>query len=201
MAHSMKKILVLTYLLGLGLFSNAQSSWKDPNLKPARYNRVLVIAKIKDPIGEREFEDATVTKLQQKGIPAIAQYSHIAGADTLSDESFSQITDNLGIDGLLVYELEAPGKVYKQNSSVNIGIGIPFRLGIFGGYLGTNIPLAGGTRVIPVVNGNVSFYNRDSKSMQWSVPFSASNPGWENLAVKVARVTVRSLIHDDVFIR
>ena len=202
----MKKYINKTFfliLLDLIFFqgSRAQSSWRDPNLKPDRYHRILVIAKIKDPIGERDFEDATVAKLREKGISAIPQYSSIAGADTLSDDSFNRITDSLGIDGLLVYALEAPGKVYQRRSSVSLGVGIPFRLGIFGGFLGTHVPLAGGTQVITVVNGNASFYNRSSKNMQWSNPFSGSNEGWGDLADKIARVTVRSMIRDQIFIR
>jgi len=198
----MKKInRLIILLLFLNISAEAQSSWKDPNLKPDHYHKILVIAKIKDPVGERQFEDATVERLKEKGIQAVAQYSCINGADTLSDESFGRITDSLGIDGLLVYSLEAPGKVYKQSSSVSLGVGIPFRLGIFGGYLGSSIPLAGHTRVITVVNGNASFYNRGSKNMGWSNSFSGRNEGWESLAEKIARVTVKALYRDEVFVR
>jgi len=198
----MKRILFFFIILFLRFsFAKAQSTWIDPNYRPEHYRKILVIAKFKDPISERETEDATVARLRDKGIFAIPQYAFIPNADTLSDDSFNRITDSLQVDGLLVYALEGPGKEYRERSSVNLGVGIPFRLGIFGGVLGTNIPLAGGTRVISLVNGNASFYTRTSKNMQWSNSFSARNEGWDELSDKIARVTVRAMFRDRLLVR
>jgi len=189
----------LTLLSG-NLF--AQASWKNPDYKPDNYRNILVIAKVKDPIIRRKLEEATVSKLKDKGISAIPEYSSIPEADSLSDDGFNRATDSLQVDGLLVFTLEAPGREFRTRPTFNLGIGIPFRLGIFGAVLGTNVPLAGGTRSYTMINGNAEFYNRASKSIQWSNPFGEiPDQGMEYLSEKIARITVRGMMKDRLFLR
>ena len=195
-------ILFLGFSLSLINVGFGQAAWRNPVYKASPYRKILVIAKIQDPISKRQLEDATSLKLNSKGIPAVAEYSVIPAADTLSDEGFNRAADSLKIDGLLVFDISPPGKVITRKPTISLGIGIPFRLGIFGGAIGTSVPLAGGTNLNPFISGTASFYNRSSKDMQWSNPFGGSpENGTKVLYDKVARVTIREMFRDQIFIR
>ncbi len=57
----------------------------------------------------------------------------------------------------------------KNGPSVNVNLGIPVKVGIFRGFLGTNVPIAGGPKQVQKFSGSVSFYNRQSTDMHWNL--------------------------------
>lgn len=198
----MKKHLVtlLIFLLA-NTICLAQSSWKSPDYKAKKYNKILVLAKIADPLAKRQLEDATVSKFKEKGFDAIPSYLNFTDSDSQSEETFLAKAISLGIDALLTYTITANNTEYKNTPSLNASIGVPVRLGIFGGFLGTNVPIAGGTKSVSSVKMTASFYNKDSKNMQWSFPLSGKlKKDTNKLANTCAKTTVSAIIKDRLFL-
>jgi hypothetical protein len=191
-------------LLGILLiqsFSFAQSSWKSTEYKPEKYRKVLVLAKTTDDLAKRQIEDATVKFLGEQGIVAIVAYSNIVDADLVSEDAFLSKADALEIDALLVYKVIATNTEYKNGPALNASVGIPVRVGIFGGFLGTNVPLAGGAKTVNTVKVTASFYNKASKAMQWSFPLSAKlKKSTDKIAVDFAKITTNAMLKDKLFV-
>lgn len=182
-------------------FSFAQMSWKSTEYKPEKYRKVLVLAKTTDDLAKRQIEDATVKFLGEQGIVAIVAYSNIVDADLVSEEAFLIKADALEIDALLVYKVIATNTEYKNGPALNASVGIPVRVGIFGGFLGTNVPLAGGAKTVNTVKVTASFYNRASKAMQWSFPLSAKlKKSTDKIAIDFAKITTNSMLKDHLFV-
>ena len=90
----------------------------------------------------------------------------------------------------------------KNTPSVNASIGVPVRVGIFRGFLGGNVPLAGGSKTVKIIKATASFYNRSTKSMQWSFPLSGKLKSDSNkLANSFAKSTVNTMVNDNLFIK
>lgn len=198
----MKHCLVIFCItLLISSFGIAQSSWKSPDYKATTYRKVMVLAKTTDELAKRQIEDASVKLLAEKGITAIPSYSNVTAADIASEDAFMVKADSLQVDALVVYTLKGQGTQYKTTPSVNVSAGIPVRVGIFGGFLGGSIPIAGGAKAVNVVNAAATFYNRASKSMQWSYPLSGKlKSGTEKLANSFAKSTINAMIKDQLFV-
>lgn len=182
--------------------TSAQSSWKSPDYKAEAYRKVIVMAKISDELARRQLEDATVKLLKAKSIIAIPAYSNITGADLASEEAFMKKADTLQADALVVYTITGTGTQYKNTPSVDAYVGVPVRIGIFRGSIGGNVPLAGGTKAVSVINATAGFYNRSSKDLLWSCPVSGkAGKGTDKLASDFAKTTVNALIKDNIFLQ
>ncbi len=198
----MKQFLVIACgILLLQNFGMAQFSWKSPGYKAEAYRKVMVLAKFSDELNKRLIEDAMVKLLNEKGIIAIPAYSNIVDSDISSEKAFMIKADALEIDGLIVYTIKGTNTEYKNTPSVNMNLGLPVKLGIFRGFLGTNVPVAGGTKSVTIVNAKASFYNRSSKSMQWSLPLSGKlKKGADKLADSFALLTLNAMLKDQLFL-
>ena len=160
----------------------------------------MVLAKTSDALAKRQIEDATVKLLIEKGIAAIPAYSNIVEADIASEETFVAKAETLELDGLIVYTITGNNTEYKNTLSVNASVGVPVRLGIFGGFIGTSVPIAGGAKSVSIVNANASFYNRSSNAIQWSTPLSGKlKNGADKLAASFAKTTVSAMLKDGLF--
>ena len=194
-------LVFLSIFLILSLCS-AQSSWKSPEYKAEKYRKVIVLAKISDDLAKRQVEDATVKLLAEKGITAIPAYSNITEEDLASEDALIKKADSLQADALVVYTITGQNTDYKSTPSVNMTVGVPVRAGIFRGFLGTNVPIAGGAKTVKTVNANASFYNRSSKDKQWSYQLSGRlKSSTDKLAASFAKTTVNALLRDDIFIK
>lgn len=179
----------------------AQSSWKSPQYKPEAYRKVIVLAKTSNELAKRQIEDAAVKVLKEKGIEAIPAYATITAADLVSEQALIDKADGLGVDALLVYTVTGNNSQYKNKPSVNASLGVPVRVGIFRGFLGGNVPLAGGSKTVKTVQITASFYNRTSKLIQWSFPLSGVLKNDTNkLANSFAKSTVNAMIKDKLFL-
>ena len=180
----------------------AQSSWKSPDYKAEVYRKVIVLAKTSDELARRQIEDATVKLLNDKGIAAIPAYANITAADIASEAALIAKADALEADALLVYSITGQEAKIKNTPAVNMSVGVPVRIGIFGGFLGGNIPIAGGAKAVNTIKANAAFYNRHSKTMQWSLGLSGKlKTGTEKLADAFAKTTVSALLKDQLFIQ
>ena len=180
---------------------SAQSSWKSPDYKQQAYRKVMVRAKFSDELQKRKIEDATVKLLQDNGIAAIPSYSNLTDQDLLSLENFMAKADALEIDALVVYAITGENTEYKNTPNLNMNVGIPVHLGIFRGALGTNLPIAGGTKTIKTITANANFFNRTSKDLQWSFPLKVKVKGdMDQLASSFAKTTINAMIKDQLFL-
>jgi len=195
-------IVALCSILLLQTIGVAQSSWKSPDYKPDVYNKVMVLAKFSDDLVKRQIEDMTVKLLIEKGMVALPAYANIVEADLISEDTFVAKAESLEVDALIVYTITGNNTAYQNTPSVHMNVGIPVRLGIFGGFLGTNVPIAGGAKSVTIVNANAAFYNKSSRSMQWSHPLTGKlKNGPDKLSASFAKTTINALIKDQVFIQ
>jgi hypothetical protein len=199
--HITKINLVLISFLFMGAsFSFAQSTWKSPDYQKLEYRRVIVLAKTSNDGARRIIEDETVLQLKSKGVNAIPAYSNIQDSDLVSEEAFLLKADALEVDGLLVYDFGQVTSEYRNTASINANLGVPVRIGVFRGFLGTNVPLAGGTKVVEKITGSASFFNRQGSDIQWSRNFSGKlGPDISKLASGLANNTIKASFKDGIF--
>lgn len=182
--------------------ATAQSSWKSSTYKAEAYRKVIVMAKISDDLARRQLEDATVKQLNEKGITAIPAYSNITEADLASEDAFMQKADALEADAVIVFNITGAGTEYKNKPSVDAYVGVPVRIGIFRASIGGNVPLAGGTKAVTVVNATAGFYNRSSKDLLWSTQLSGKlKKDTGKLAADFAKATTNALLKDGIFLQ
>ena len=138
----------------------------------------------------------------ESGISAIQAYSNVTSEDITTYEKFMAKADELQIDALVVYTVTGRSEEYKNTPNINLNVGVPVHIGIFSGFLGTNVPLKGGTKTVKTVNVNAAFYNRSSKKMQWSYPLSLKIKGnIDKLANSFSKSTIMAMMDDKLFIQ
>nr|WP_287938580.1 hypothetical protein [Algoriphagus sp.] len=189
----------------------AQSSWKSSDYRKENYRKVVVLAKTSNPGAKRLaktsnpgakrlLEDQTVAELQANGIQAIPAYSNITERDLASENALIAKADQLEADALLVYNFNPLTSEYKNGPSVNANLGIPVKVGIFRGFLGTNVPIAGGPKQVQKFSGSVSFYNRQSSDMQWNLGIGGKiGSDATKQARSVAKKAVKAAVRDGIF--
>jgi hypothetical protein len=195
----MKHLLIafcLLFLLQPTL--RAQTTWKASDYKPEPYRKVMVLAKISDPAARRQLEDYTAKFLNDKGIVAIPAYSNVSKTDGVSREEFLVIADSLQVDALLVYSVNGAVQRAEYTPTVSVGVGV----GMYGGYAGASVPIAGGSKTVTDVKLSVYFYNRASRDEQWAHQLSGTlEDGTDKLAYSFAKGTVKALIKEGMFIK
>jgi len=175
----------------------AQSPWKASDYKPEPYRKVMVLAKISDMSARQQLEDRTVKLLNDKGIAAMAAYSSIKPSRATSREAFLAIADSLRVDALVVYSVNGAEKQVQQTATLSVGVGV----GMYGGFAGTSVPIAGGAKMVTFVKLTVDFFNRASKDEQWSMQLGGSlADGTDKLAYTLAKTTVKAMIKDKLFV-
>ena len=195
----MKYLLTIFCLIMLLLpVTRGQKPWKSADYKPEPYRKVMVLAKVTDVAARRQLEDFTVKCLTEKGIVAITAYANIKKAPVASREAFLVIADSLQVDALIVYSVNGTEKqaVYTPTVSVGVGVG-----GMYGGYAGASVPIAGGAKLVTKVNLTVDFYNRASNDEQWAQQLSGTMDGnTDKLAYAFAKSTVKAMMKDELFL-
>jgi hypothetical protein len=176
----------------------AQTSWKSSDYTPEPYRKVMVLARVSDVAARKQLEDFTVKLLNDKGIVAIAAYSNIKQANVASREAFLVIADSLKVDALLVYSVNGAEKVVEHTPTVSVGVGV----GMYGGYAGASVPIAGGAKIVALVKMSVYFYNRASLDEQWAQQLSGTLDGdTDKLAYTFAKTTVKAMMKDGLFVK
>ncbi|TDQ17261.1 hypothetical protein DFQ04_1913 [Algoriphagus boseongensis] len=200
-ANTSFKIILVAVLLFFGsspLF--AQSSWKSPTYQKEEYRKVIVLAKTTNPGAKRMLEDETVAELQANGIQAIPAYANFSEEDLKSEQTFLAKAEQLEADALLVYTFNNPTTEYKNSPTVSATVGVPVRVGIFSGFLGTSVPVAGGPKQVQKFSGSVLFYNKQGPDMQWSLDIGGKiGSDTSKQARSVAKNVVKAALGDDLF--
>lgn len=100
----------------------------------------------------------------------------------------------------MVYNFNPLTSEYKNGPSVNANLGIPVKVGIFRGFLGTNVPIAGGPKQVQKFSGSVSFYNRQSTDMHWNLGIGGKiGSDATKQARSVAKKAVKAALRDGIF--
>jgi len=194
----MKHLLILFSLVVFVqpvLFS--QTTWKSTDFKPETMRSVMVLAQVEDKAAKKQLEDFTVKFLTDKGIQAVAAYSIMKRTKFTSKEDFLTHTDSLGVDGLLVYEVEDAQEVVVNQPTVSVGVGVG---GMYGGYMGASAPIAGGAKMVTVVSMSGKFYTRSTTGEQWIIKLSGKLDGpTDKLAHSFAKTTAKAMMKDGLF--
>jgi hypothetical protein len=193
----MKQILIVISLIVLILpGTSAQATWKSSDYKPEPYRKVMVLARVAETAARKQLEDFTVKFLNDKGIVAIPAYSNINKTEGISREEFLVIADSLQVDALLVYSVNGAVQSAEYTPTVSVGVGV----GMYGGYAGASVPIAGGVKMVTDVKLSVYFYNRASTDEQWAWQLSGTlEDGTDKLAHTFAKATVKAMIKDGMF--
>jgi hypothetical protein len=175
----------------------AQTTWKASDYKPEPYRKVMVLARVSEPAARKQLEDFTVKFMTDKGIVAIPAYANVKKTEGLSREQFLVIADSLQVDALLVYSVNGAQRQAEYTPTISVGVGV----GMYGGYAGASVPIAGGVKMVTEVKLSVYFYNRASTDEQWANQLSGTlEDGTDKLAYTFAKSTVKAMIKDGMFI-
>ena len=194
----MKRVLIAFCLIALVLPSvKAQNTWKASDYKPEPYRKVMVLAKVSDPVARKQLEDFTVKFLKDKGVVAIPAYSNVKKTDGVTREEFLATADSLQVDALLVYSVNGASERTEAKSTVSVGVGV----GGYYGYAGASVPITAKTKTVTDVKMSVYFYNRASVDEQWAEQLSGTLEGsTDELAYSFAKTTVKAMMKDGLFI-
>jgi hypothetical protein len=85
-------------------------SWRDPEtmIKVGQFNKILVVAFVKNPANRKVVEDDIVKQLKSKGVPSYAVFGE--GISDLNEEELAEKIKNEGFDGAIVMQLLNPEK-------------------------------------------------------------------------------------------
>ncbi len=195
----MKQLLIaFCFIVLLQTAASAQATWKSPDYKPEPYRKVMVLARITDVAAKKQLEDFSVKYLNDKGVVAIPAYATIQQSNVMTREAFLAIADSLQVDAMLVYSVNGAEQMVTSSPTLSVGVGV----GMYGGYAGASVPIAGGAKMVTVVKLSVYFYNRASTDEQWAWQLSGSlEDGTEKLAYTFAKSTVKAMIKDGMFLK
>jgi hypothetical protein len=176
------------------------STWTAPDLQPATYTKVAVLAKVTDDVARRILEDAVVQGLQERGIGAVAAYQVFTPADLANEEVVRAKARELGVDAGLVFTVTGESTQVKSGPSVHASVGVPVHAGAFSFFLGTSVPLGGGTSTSRKVGLKSEFHAGSGDGPRWIANYSTDlKAGSERAAEEVAAQALKQLKKSGVF--
>lgn len=176
----------------------SQTTWKSPSFKQEPLRSVMILARIQDKEARKQLEDMTVTFLADKGIQAVPAYKTLKPIKFPSRDAFLAYCDSIGVDAMLVYTVDDAEQVVKNSPTVSVGVGVG---GMYGGYAGASVPIAGGAKVVAQVFMSGNFYTRSNEGSQWIIKLSGTLDGpTDKLAYTFAKSTAKAMLKDGLFI-
>ena len=171
----MKKYLVVFGLflttVGPAFSQKVLNSWVSPEYSKPEYRKVAVLAKISDKENKQMVEDNAVLALREKGINAITSYLNFKETDMATNETLLARADQLQVDAVVVFSVLREDTKVQNTPTLSAGVAIPVRIGFFTAYLGGNVPLAGGPKLVDVLQLKSEFYNRNSDVSHWNTTY------------------------------
>jgi hypothetical protein len=171
----MKKSLFVLGLflttIGPAFSQKVLNSWVSPEYSKPEYRKVAVLAKISDKEIKQMVEDNAVLALREKGINAITSYLNFKETDMASNETLLARADQLQVDAVVVFSVLREDTKVQNTPTLSAGVAIPVRIGFFTAYLGGNVPLAGGPKLLDVLQLKSEFYNRNSDVSHWNTTY------------------------------
>ncbi len=186
--------------LGAAAGTKSTSTWVTPDLQPAIYQKVVVLAKTTDDVAMRVLEDTVVKGLKEKGIEAVQAYLVLQPADLQSDESIEAKAIELGADAGLVFTVTGESTAVKSGSNVHASVGVPVRAGPFSLFVGTSVPLGGGPSAVKTYGIKAQFFAKDLKGPRWIATYTTDlKNGAERAAQDVGALALKQLKKAGVF--
>jgi hypothetical protein len=174
--------------------TKATSTWVAPDLQPGTCRKVAVLARFSDDAARRILEDSVVAGLQKKGVEAVAAYQVLTEADLATEESIQAKAQTLGIDAGIVFEVTGQSTAAKSSPNVHASVGVPVRAGPFSVFLGTSVPLGGGSSAVRVVELKAALHAREAEGPRWIGTYSTDlSGGTERTAQDLARLVLKQL--------
>lgn len=187
-------IVIVGFPLAALAAATTTSTWSMPDLKPATYKKVVVLARLDDESAKRILEDSVVKGLKDRKIEAVQAYLVLTPADLANDEAIEAKARELGADAGLVFTGTGESTEVKSGSNVSASVGVPVRVGPFGVFLGTSVPLGGGPSTITKVGVKAEFIAKDVNGPLWIGTYTTdTKSGVERAAKDVASLALKSL--------
>jgi hypothetical protein len=156
--------------------------------------KVMVLAKLDNAGHKKNMENIMASRVKSTGAEVLTAHATLTEGDMASEEAFKTKLTELGVEGLIVFSDGTLRKAYKNKPSVNAGLGVPVKIGIFKGYIGGNVPLAGGVRQQSKVTLHVYYFDKFYEGIRWDKVLKGNlNNGTEALAQKFANATLKQL--------
>lgn len=156
--------------------------------------KVMVLAKFDNNRYNTDMEDAMLRELKNKGVDAMVAHKSISSADAASEEAFIARLKALGVTGLIVFADGSMRSQYRNNPSINAGVNVPVKIGIFRAYIGGNVPIGGGTRKEQKVTIHAYYFDKEGENARWETLLKGNlNQGSVELARKFAGTTYKKL--------
>ena len=198
-----KGILFLCFAIAFVLPSFSQkvlNSWVSPEYTKSDYRKVAVLAKISDQKERQMVEDNAVLALREKGVNAITSYLNFKATDLSNHDSLMAKADQLQVDAVVVFSVLREDTKVQNTPTLSAGVGIPVRIGFFTAYLGSSVPLAGGPKLVDVLQLKSEFYNRNSDVSHWNTTYEFKlKNNYEAIAKGWTSKTVASLFRSKIF--
>ena len=176
------------------------STWAAPDMQPATYTKVAVLAKISDDAARRQLEDRVVEGLARRGIEAVPAYSSFTAEDLASHEAVQARAKELGVDAGLVFTVTGAQDQVKQGPTVHASIGVPVHVGGFSVFLGGSVPLGGGASMTKVVGLKSEFITSSAEGPRWMATYATDlGNGTERAAHEVATQALKQLKKSGLF--
>lgn len=191
---------ITVLLCCLVLLSSTLSSQAQKNQENVKYKKILVLAKVEQPDIEKSFEQAMVQALKDKGYVAIPSFGTFSPDEIENTTRLVQKADSLSIDALLAFTLINIETSVKHNPQVSANVGVPVSIGFFSVFVGTSVPLGGGTTEEKRVNVEVGFYtDRNSSVPSWKMNLQGNLADGTNYLIKdFVRKTMKALTKQKV---
>jgi len=180
--------------------TKSNSTWVSPDLQPAAYQKVIVLAKTSDDVAMRVLEDTVVNGLKKQGIEAVQAYLVLQPADLVSDEAIEAKAKELGADAGLVFTVTGESTEVKSGSNVHASVGVPVRAGPFSLFVGTSVPLGGGPSAVKTFGIKAQFLAKDVKGPRWIATYTTDlKNGSERAAQDIAALALKQIKKAGVF--
>lgn len=182
--------------------TRATGTWADAGLEPRRFEKVLVLAKFSEDGARRILEDEVVKGLAGRGVVAVQAYKVLEAADLEGSEAIRAKAAQLGIDAGIVFTVTGEESKVKSGPSVNAHVGVPARVGPFSMFLGTNVPLGGGTSTVKQIKLTAKFYGDPEGDAVWIGNYASDlSAGPEKEAGQLGSLALKQLGKARLFVK
>jgi hypothetical protein len=193
-------VLAALFPLAAAAGTKSTSTWVSPDLQPAAYQKVLVLAKTTDDVAKRVLEDTLVSGLKKQGIEAVQAYLVLQPADLENDAAIESKAKELGVDAGLVFTVTGEGTEVKSGSNAYASVGVPVRAGPFSLFVGTSVPLGGGPSAVKTFSIKGQFFAKDVTGPLWIATYTTDlKNGSEQAAKDIAALAMKQLKKARVF--
>lgn len=196
MVRTLLALIVCSLFFSAATAQKVLSSWTSPEYTKPEYRKVAVLAKISDSDVRQMVEDNAVLAFRDKGVNAVTSYLNFKEADMASKEALIAKADQLQVDTVIVFTVQREGTAVNNSPTLSIGAGIPVRIGFMHVYLGGSVPIAGGPRLVEMVQLRTEFYNREKDVPHWNAVYEYKIKGnYESVARNWTNKVVTALIN------